>query len=385
MKTFYKISLILYVVIGFFGCSEHIVKAIEFTNTSQETVLSVGETFAIDAKMLPIDAQIYNQMIWSSSDNSVAQVNSRGVVTAVYSGSCIISASVGKVRAECKIIVKPINLKDLNFAKAVAYFYGDAYNTGLNNCELMFFSDGYNLQPDGAVSGAGYFFNIELNYPYNDSLPSNGNYTQNKEPVVLSFLPGYFVEEKYNTYIGGTYFGLSSLGGTGVILIKEGSLKIENNVFDGYFTGERNETVKINYSGNIALIDKTLPPPDTLDFDLKNAEFSMQNLGDLYGYDLNVFRVKFSVAAKELRIEFITPLSAGNLPTGQYQLNNSHAAFSLAEPDLANSRGTVFIENSQQKAFLYGNAKIEQAGSMCKLSIYLVDEDRRVAVGEILF
>ncbi|MDR0829504.1 MAG: Ig-like domain-containing protein [Prevotellaceae bacterium] len=370
----YKILTIFVAAITLFGCNEHPVKSIEFTETS--LILSAGDKYQIEAKMLPLEAQIYNSISWSSSDRSVAVVDGRGVVTAIYSGTCTITASVGKVKARCEVTVREIDFQ-MNFTKAVAYFYGDAYNAALNTCLLGFYSDGYNIDPMGNVTGAGYFFNAELNYSLSDTLPPNGTYFAKEQPENFSFLTGNIVEENGNNYVTGTYFGLSSLGGTGVILLKDGNFKVQNNVFSGNFIGEKNENVKINYSGDILLIDKTLSPLDTINFDLQNATQTVQNLGDIYGCGLAVFCVNFSNSTQNLRVEFLAPLSAAQLPTGEYQLNNSQSVFSLAPSDLANSRGTIFVENSLPKAILHGSAKVEQG----KISVYFVTEDWQIITG----
>ncbi|MDR1545057.1 MAG: Ig-like domain-containing protein [Prevotellaceae bacterium] len=376
----FRAILLLMATITLFGCNEHPVKSIEFTQSS--LLMSVGDKVQIEAKMLPLDAQIYNRIIWSSSDNSVAQVNERGEVTAVYSGTCVITARAGNVKAHCDVTVKQINLIGLNFTNAVANFCGDLYNAGVNVCQLRFYSDGYDISPDGNVFGAGYYFNAAINIPLTDSLPSNGVYQQSATPISGSFLVGSIYEENGLYYADGTYFGMSSLGGNSVILIKNGTFNVQGNHFSGTFVGEKEETVQIDYTGDILLIDNTLPR-DTLDFDFENATVSVENLGDIYGYGTAVFCVKIVAENQSLRVEFFAPLSASNIPTGLYRLNGSHSAFSLAESDIANMSGTLLIENLQPKAILFGNALISQEGEKKFLEIYFVDEQRRMTEGKI--
>ncbi len=71
--------------------------SIELSNTD-ETVY-VGNTFALTAS----GASSYS---WSSSDTSVASVDSNGIVTAKSSGSVKITASSGSEKATCKFTVK---------------------------------------------------------------------------------------------------------------------------------------------------------------------------------------------------------------------------------------------------------------------------------------
>ncbi|MCH5248914.1 MAG: BspA family leucine-rich repeat surface protein [Lachnospiraceae bacterium] len=66
--------------------------------------LEEGETAELTATVSPAEST-YTNVIWKSSDSSIAEVKS-GVVTAVSAGSCTITASVGDVKAICSVTVK---------------------------------------------------------------------------------------------------------------------------------------------------------------------------------------------------------------------------------------------------------------------------------------
>ena len=68
--------------------------------------LYVGGVFALAATVKPDDAADPS-ITWSSSDTSVATVNSSGVVTAKGIGTCTITASAGDKSATCSITVNP--------------------------------------------------------------------------------------------------------------------------------------------------------------------------------------------------------------------------------------------------------------------------------------
>lgn len=65
-----------------------------------------GETFQLNAICLPDDAT-YKTVLWSSDNEEVAEVNQKGLVTAIEVGSCTITASTpsGKVKGICTITV----------------------------------------------------------------------------------------------------------------------------------------------------------------------------------------------------------------------------------------------------------------------------------------
>lgn len=81
-----------------------------------KTILSLveGDTKTLVATVKPENATD-KTITWSSSNNSVATVNSKGEVTALSGGSSIITASAGGVSAECAVtVVVPVSSVTLN-------------------------------------------------------------------------------------------------------------------------------------------------------------------------------------------------------------------------------------------------------------------------------
>lgn len=77
-----------------------------------QITVSVGDPgVQLNASLTPADSQ--DLISWSSDDDKVATVNSSGLVTAVGTGSCTITASVmGGYKAECKVTVpKPTYIR----------------------------------------------------------------------------------------------------------------------------------------------------------------------------------------------------------------------------------------------------------------------------------
>lgn len=76
-------------------------------NADKETVeLNVGDSIELTASVMPENATVKN-IIWSSSDKDVADVDKSGIVSAKSSGSAIIYATANNgIRAEVKVIVK---------------------------------------------------------------------------------------------------------------------------------------------------------------------------------------------------------------------------------------------------------------------------------------
>ncbi|MDE6086255.1 MAG: Ig-like domain-containing protein, partial [Muribaculaceae bacterium] len=81
--------------------------------------LKVGESVKLEATVLPEDATDKN-ITWSSSDETVATVDTGGNVTAIALGNAEITASCGTASASCKVTVNPVpatgvilNVKDM--------------------------------------------------------------------------------------------------------------------------------------------------------------------------------------------------------------------------------------------------------------------------------
>lgn len=83
-----------------------LVNATSVTLSKSEVEAICSEQFSLTATVLPSNAT-YRQVNWSSSDESIATVDSKGNVTAIANGTCYIIATSkdGKASAKCKVTV----------------------------------------------------------------------------------------------------------------------------------------------------------------------------------------------------------------------------------------------------------------------------------------
>ena len=377
-----KIVIILCAVICCVACNEHKVDEIKFYGSTAR-VMNIGDRDTLEAVIYPVSSHIYNTIFWLSSDPNVASVDARGIVTAVYSGTCTITATAGDKTATCEIRVNTFGFK-IEFTKAVAYFFGNESGIeGVNTAVLQLYSDGFHIENDGNVSGFGSYFSTEINYPAPNLLPPNGSYKDSVIPANFKFIQGEWVTE---TSVAGTYFVSTGLDGTGVILIDKGTLKISDGSITGNFTGSSDEKIEINYLGNVQLVDLTLPPPDTLQLDNFVQNYSL--ISNPFDNGTNIKRCRIYTengTGPYLRLDFVVPISAGAIPVGFYKLNNSHQPYTLVESNLVNGTGTMWYENSATpKEVLYGNADVKKVDDKLKLTIHLVETSGRVIVGEVM-
>ena len=92
------------------------VTAITLSKTS--VTLTVGETVELTAAISPEDAT-NKTVTWSSSDDKIATVTN-GKVTAVAVGSATIIAQCGNIKAECAVIVSPIEATSIKLSQTSA-------------------------------------------------------------------------------------------------------------------------------------------------------------------------------------------------------------------------------------------------------------------------
>ena len=94
------------------GCRKEVETVIVKPNT---LVLSVGETYWLKAGVFPEKAP--QEVNWSSSNSRVAEVDEKGLLTAVSSGSCKVTARAGSISATC---VVRVNGKPAEYSFTVA-------------------------------------------------------------------------------------------------------------------------------------------------------------------------------------------------------------------------------------------------------------------------
>ena len=90
-----------------------------------EEVIRTGGTVQLAAAISPSDASD-QEVVWSSSDESIASVNSEGLVTGVAAGTAIITAAVkdNSLTAECRVAVHtPVSMYRLYNPNSGEHFY----------------------------------------------------------------------------------------------------------------------------------------------------------------------------------------------------------------------------------------------------------------------
>lgn len=332
-----KIAIILCAILCV-ACDEFPVKSLEMIPT--ELNLNVGEQTQIEVRLFPLEAARANVVVWSSSDESVATVSRKGVVTAIYSGTCVITAKVDNLEKTCQVTVNDLDYA-FDFTRATALYYADAYETGTANCALRLLGDGISTDETGGMVGEGVFVNIDLNMPLGNQSVAAGNYVLgNEQRGEFTFSAGALKTEDNTQYATGTFVAQRTAEGLAVVFVKGGSMwirKTDNGYrLEANLEGERNETIKLTFDGKIDVIDRSGDSQHET-YAFATRSLSVDYLENSISSNFNAFR--FTAADSDgttLTFTLLVPLSVTqNCPDGIYEFSDSERAFSVASAEIS--------------------------------------------------
>lgn len=127
------------VVVAFLIFTPSKIKSLSLSET--ELNLTVGDMVAIDYVIEPVNVKGV-ELIWSSSDESVATVDENGIVSAIKSGNCIITLTANDTSASLKVVNKDVERfpgitnETYNYAVNLIKTYSDASYLYELCCEL---------------------------------------------------------------------------------------------------------------------------------------------------------------------------------------------------------------------------------------------------------
>lgn len=117
---YFSVLIVLFLCCAVPSCNKAEDKPVEATavQLSQEVLdLTVGDTVRLSAFLVPENA-VGPIMVWSSTDEGVASVDERGLVTALDEGETVILAKSGALGASCRVNVSRVQLTSLNMDRA---------------------------------------------------------------------------------------------------------------------------------------------------------------------------------------------------------------------------------------------------------------------------
>ncbi len=374
MTKFTKyLSIVLFAFL-LVSCDQHPVSSVTVDRNTLE--LQVGETYQLEAVILPLEAAMYNSVSWASSDEAVATVSSDGTVTAVYTGSCTITATAGKKSTSCSVTVGKLDY-EFSFSRATVLYYGDAYENGTNNLVLRLLGDGILLTDEGALSGEGIFFNIDMNVPLGNRTVPVHTFELDSSRTEYTFAAGELQTIDGTQYATGTFVGQRSADGLTVVFVQSGSFWVtldgDEYTLEGHFEGKNQETIVVSFSGKIDFLDRSGETPAEI-YTFATTRLKQDFLGDVSGKSLNQFQYTATDADTTLVFTLYAPLSVKTkCPVGTYEFSGVRS-YSIVSA-MFNAGTTAYAINN-------GEVVVSENDGKQKISCQFVDETGRTISGE---
>ncbi len=222
----------------------------------EEMTMVIGETRQIELTINPTSAAIYNSKNWSSSDQNVAVVDKKGNVTAVYAGTCVITATVDGHKARCVVTVETPEY-DLEMSQGAVYITGVDDRTGAMTQVLRLYDDGLTMDGEGNVTGNGLMVSLALCSPVGTDTLTAGSYLVEESHREMTVKPGEVREEEGKTFVSGSFLGQYTDNGLSVLLLTAGRVEISREA-DGEYSvecemeGAQKELVRVVWKGKPA-------------------------------------------------------------------------------------------------------------------------------------
>lgn len=222
----------------------------------EEMTMVIGETRQIELTINPTSAAIYNSKNWSSSDQNVAVVDKKGNVTAVYAGTCVITATVDGHKARCVVTVETPEY-DLEMSQGAVYITGVDDRTGAMTQVLRLYDDGLTMDGEGNVTGNGLMVSLALFSPVGTDTLTAGSYLVEDSHREMTVKPGEVREEEGKTFVSGSFLGQYTDNGLSVLLLTAGRVEISREA-DGEYSvecemeGAQKELVRVVWKGKPA-------------------------------------------------------------------------------------------------------------------------------------
>lgn len=363
------LSLVLYLGV-FFSCDDSTTPEVKSIYVDQDSVsLEVGETAQLEAYVLPIDADIYNSINFSTSDANVATVSDDGLITARYSGTCQIILFSDNVYSYVSVTVLPLKVV-LTLTKGVCIEEAPNDETAddtHSNYVIKLLEPTLDLSTfEYTVSGVGTMLNLVTSFDSDAEYIPDGNYTFTEQPTDGGFQEGSILTEDGKYYAQGSYVANYANNGTSVILIKSGVVNIQRagDIYKVTLTAEgaNQEIITMVYHADIELKQEVVRPTVSMHYTTM-TDVVTDTLSTALIHELTF---KNAGVDSLMTISVVTPSFAEDyIPLGTYSLSEEIASFNVLsdrtyitiktetpEVEVSFLDGS-FISSSQNKSYYY--------------------------------
>ncbi len=200
MKKFFKTLVLIFALlcctVGFAACGEVDIKSIEITNLPQANALAVGDYHKFELKLSPKKART-KDVSWSSSDESVARINSKGLASIIAPGVTQITAMSKKnssVKDTFTLVIPGNSSQVLLFEKTCTYngepqAIGEPYNPNGIELKITYKSPSYTENEFAPINAGTY--DVTARNKATDAVLATTTLTINKKQATIEISKEY--------------------------------------------------------------------------------------------------------------------------------------------------------------------------------------------------
>lgn len=354
MKPIVKFIIFILFVSCIVACTDddHPVDSIEIDTES--ITLNVGESYQLKAHVYPLSSVLYNSISFTSSDPQVAKVDKNGLITATYSGECMIILQANKKTRQVSVKVRKVAL-NLDLSSGCIHSKGDTENWDANTVVLQILDANLSFEDDyQSISGSGVALNLVGFLPFTNPTLEDGTYLVSQTMEKNHFYAGSLIDNGGSYSVRGSFVGVYSDSGLSAIIIDSGSVEVStsssNRILKMQFVGSKGETINATY--NAPLVEKESYPQKQ--YTVHYTNFTISNVISTE----KSMRVVFKNATQDTLVYCIArvPETAENeLPIATYSLDDSNQLFTLV-------KDSCYVQvGSTKEKFVNGNLRVSQS------------------------
>ena len=316
--------------------------------------LRIGESVQIEVILSPLSSSSYNTMKWESDDPSVATVDARGVITGVYVGECIVTASAGGKHASCRVAVGTTMIEPV-FTQAFAVNRQDIDGSGTDRIGLFLLDsnavfDTVTMSPRG-----GTYILLDMETPLGTAGVAAGDYSVSDIPQAYSCTPGSVWRNGDTVALDGSYL----VSENDTVLIKGGGFSVaidEEYNIEGSLDCDGYEIVSLSFAGEIGYYDNGATSVQTESFIYEEAEAKVNGKTADFRYYMTLLAMKSS-DGRMMSMNLVSPLStSGELPSGKYTLTGNAEPFNIVSCAADEGCGAVYVTADGERRRLRSGA-----------------------------
>ena len=333
--------------------------------------LEVGEQYQIEMIVMPLSSAIYNPKAWRSSDPTVAEVDSRGNVTALRGGECVITGQAAHIEGQCSLRVVVPRYK-FTMSQGVIFNQGVEDDKSANHLIVRLHNEDLEINDNGETYGNGVFLNLSLYSPITDDKIALGDYTTTADVgTEYSIEPGELLSEDGTYYATGSYLGQYTNDGLIALFLINGIVTVTNDgeyLIECKLEGEENEQVSLTYKGEPRYVNISTTEP------VKNIYYthSTEQKTTLVDETQTALRriTFYTTTDTTITLTARLPLTTATLPIGTYRSSDDKKPFTLIDTHqtsvaaICTSTDTTAIESAVLKVYSATDNGIEAVAAI---------------------